>query len=410
MWSAIRQRWTLAIDPLGNPTTYNQLKADVASRNRIWISGTPLLNIPKAPIVAISTASGPNAGQSGWQGTSFDPNVFLSRPDIQQLPISVQIAMLRTNLSYAATQQTAQDVSTAITNSIQQNQALLQNFQNVGFEAESSSAINSIPAGSTGTPVSFDEVVFDLTGNVTSPTTFTIQMAGDYAVVVVLNWEAGLAGTRTGTVLLNGTTVLSTFSTNYTQTAPTTIQMSVSQYFNEGDVLTVLVSHSLGTAQFIAAGSYISAMLTSMDTQTPLPAIPNGTSTTYTFPAAVSISVGVALAVNSSGKIIPIDPTTVQTDGNGNPVYPIVSGVSLSSGAAGASITIGSNYGGIYEIDGENFTVGGLIYAAVGGAITQDYATVISTCQWVVVVGRAISPTQFIYEPHIPNLANLGSF
>jgi len=399
-----------AIDPLGDPTIYNQLKTDVATRNRSWTPGTPLLTIPVAPVVDFSTPSGPNAGQSGWQGTNFDPNTFLLRPDIQQLPISTQIAMLRTNLSYAATQQMGTDFSNAIQDSIQQNQLLLQDFQNIGFKAETLSAVNSIAVGSSSPPVSFDKVDFDLTGNVTSPSTFTIQAAGDYALVVELDWTAGAAGVRSATILLNGTTALSTFSTDDSQAAPTLIQMSTSQYFHVGDVITVVASHSLSTAQFIAPGSYIAATLTSTDVPAALPSIPPSLSPTRNFVAAVAISALVALAVDANGHVGPIDPTTVQTDGNGNPIYPIVSGVSLSSGAMGDIITVGTNYGGVYESAIANFTTGGLIYAVAGGVLTQDYSVVVSTCQWVVVIGRAISPTQFIYEPHIPNLTNLGTF
>jgi len=78
----------------------------------------------------------------------------------------------------------------------------------------------------------------------------------------------------------------------------------------------------------------------------------------------------------------------------------------------------------VYEYVGGSpplaFTVGGLIYAGAGGLLTQDYSIIVNgnnsvspptpPCQWVVVVGRAISTNQFIYEPHIPNLMNLGTF
>jgi hypothetical protein len=287
---------------------------------------------------------------------------------------------------------------------------LLQDFQNIGFKVETLSAVNSIPVGSTGTLVSFDKIDFDLTGNVTSANTFTIQKAGDYALVAVLEWGTGVAGVRTATLLLNGTTALSTISTDASQTGPTLLQMSVSQYFNVGDVITVVATHNLGTAQFIATGSYVAATLTGTDVPAVLPSIPPSTSATRTFTAGVDIAALVALAVDSNGDVRPIDPTTVQTDGHGNPVYPIVSGVSLSSGVAGATITVGTNYGGIYASGLASFTTGGLIYAVAGGVLTQDYATVVATCQWVVVIGRAISSTQFIYEPHIPNLTNLGTF
>jgi len=264
-----------AIDPLGDLTIYNQLKADAATRNRTWVPGYPLLQIPKAPVVTFSTNGGPAAGQSGWQGTTFNPNTFLMRPDIQQLPIGTQIAMLRTNLSYAAAQQQGTTISTAIQSAIQQQQFLLQDFTNVGWKAEVNSVINSVPVGQAGLPVSFDQVDFDLTGNVTSDNTFTAQATGNYAIVVEINWGIGGLGYRTANLMLNSTTVLDTVSTDGTQTGPTTIQMSIVQSLNKGDVIQVIAIHGLTTAQQVMTGSYISATITSSSAPTATVSIPS---------------------------------------------------------------------------------------------------------------------------------------
>lgn len=401
-----------AIDPLGTSMIYDQMQIDAATRNRSWVPGSALPQIPAVPNVSYTTTSGAT-NQDGWTGTDFDPATYLSRPDIQQLPIPTQLAMLRTNLSYAATLQSASAVSTAIQNSIQTSQSIIQSFQNIGFEVEVATAPNVVPPGPVGLQVSFDQIDYDYTGNVTSPNTFTIQTAGNYAVIVLLNWGAGAAGVRTGTVLVNGNTVLATSSTSGTQTGPTTIQVSLNPYFNVGDVMTVIATDDLSTAQTLVAGSSITATLT--DTTAPSPAtsgVPanTGTSSTRTFTADSTIAPLTALAVGADGNVSAIDPTTVQTDGTGDPIYPIVTGISLSSASVGESATVGTYYGGVYEYDGANFTVGGLIYAGAGGVLTQDYATIVATCQWIVVVGRAISSNQFIYEPHIPNLSNLGSF
>jgi hypothetical protein len=400
-----------AIDPLGDLTIYNQIKSDAATRNRTWAPGYPLLSIPKAPVVTASTPSGPSAGQSGWQGTNFDPNVFLSRPDIQQLPIGTQIAMLRTNLSYAAAQQQGTAISNAIQAAITQHLFLLQDFKNVGWKAEVVKAIDAVPPGAAGLQVSFDQVDFDLTNNITQPNKFTVQSSGTYAIVVQLNWGEGDAAYRTGTLFQNST-VIGSSSTDGTIAGPTTLQMSLIQYLTKGDVLTVVATHGLATAQQIIAGSYISATLTSEAAppvnNVPIP--PNDTSSTLTFNAETALPPLTAVYVVADGDVAAIDPTTVTTDGHGNPVYPIVTGVTLSNALAGAPVTVGNNYGGVYEFEGSNFTVGGLLYAGVGGSLTQNYATVVATCQWVVVVGRAISSKQFIYEPHIPNLLNLGTF
>jgi len=398
-----------AIDPLGDPTIYNQLQTDAATRNRSWTPGDELLTLPVVPNVSYTTTNNPT--NTGWTGVSFDPVTYLSRPDIQQLPIPVQVAMLRTNLSYAATLEMASAVSTAIQNSIQQSQAIVQSFQNVGFSVEVDAASDVVPVGSSGLQVSFDHINYDMSGNVTSPDTFTIQTTGNYAVNVTLNWGSGVAGVRTGTVFLNGATVLAASSTEGTQAGPTSLQISLTSYFNQGDVMTVVATHNLVTSQTIVAGSAVTATLTDTTVPSTSTGVPSntGTSSTRTFIADATLVPLTALAVGSDGKVTAIDPTTVQTNG-GDPIYPIVTGVSLSSATTGESVTVATYYGGVYEYDSASFTVGGLLYAGVGGVLTQDYATIISTCQWVVVVGRAIASNQFIYEPHIPNLTNLGTF
>jgi len=231
-------------------------------------------------------------------------------------------------------------------------------------------------------------------------------------MIVVVNWEAGAAGTRTVSLAVNGT-VISTYSTTEVQTAPTLIQLSAAPFLNVGDVVTVMASHDLNTAQFIAAGSYISATLT--DTSAPVPTTPvppTSTGQTQTFPAGSTIAPLTAVIVSSTGSVTPVDPTTVQED-SGNPIYPIVTGISLTAGTVGENITVACSYGGIYQVPGAQFTVGALFYAITGGYISQDYSLVFApptssppvALPWVVVVGRAITANSFIFEPHIPNLS-----
>jgi hypothetical protein len=395
-----------AIDPLGSLTVYNQVQTDAATRNRNWTPGSDLLTIPEVPVVAYTTTSGPG-NATGWVGTTFDPATYLSRPDIQQLPIPTQIAMLRTNLSYAATFQAASAISASIQSSIATSQAIIASFQNIGFKVEVAEIVDVVPPGTTGLQVSFDKIDYDFTGNVTSPNTFTIQTAGNYAVSVLLNWDTGDAGVRTGTVFLNGATVLATASTSGTQTGPVSLQLSLTPYFNKGDVMTIVATHNLTVAQDIIVGSYVSATYT--DNTEPGGGVVVPTNSTLTFTAEDTIAPLQAVAVGSDGNVSQIDPTTVQTDA-GNPIYPIVTGISLSAATAGQSVTVATTYGGVFEYDGANFTVGSLIYAGAGGILTQDYSTVVETCQWTVVIGRAITANQFIFEPHIPNLSNLGTF
>lgn len=127
-----------ALDPLASSastTAYASLLADVATRNRSWIPGTPLLNIPVAPIVNFSNNSVPDVNTNGWiDPADFSPVAFLARPDIQALPIPVQIAMLRTNLSYAGLNKWKNNFQASIATNLANANALLQATQQIGFE------------------------------------------------------------------------------------------------------------------------------------------------------------------------------------------------------------------------------------------------------------------------------------
>src|SRR5258708_7162680 len=104
--------------------------------------------------------------------------------------------------------------------------------------------------------------------------------------------------------------VVSAYSTTETQSAPTLIQLSAAAYLQVGDVVTVVASHDLSTAQFIAPASYISATLT--DTSAPIPTTPiptTSTSPTQSFPAGSTIAPLTAVIVDSNGNVNPVDPT-----------------------------------------------------------------------------------------------------
>jgi len=109
-----------ALDPLAsasNVAAYQSLLQDVATRNRNWVPGTPLLTIPIQPITtAYQTTPTVN---NGWvNNMDLNPIAFLARPDIQVLPIPTQIAMLRTNLSYAGINTWANNMQNTIAESI----------------------------------------------------------------------------------------------------------------------------------------------------------------------------------------------------------------------------------------------------------------------------------------------------
>ena len=144
-----------ALDPLAstaNTATYASLQGDVSSRSRSWTPGTPLLPIPVAPITGIPNNSIPTANTNGWiDNADLNPVAFLARPDIIVLPIPVQTAMLRTNLSYAGLQKWKNLFQASVATNIANANALLQAVQQIGFEVNV--AANSIMATSIATNV-----------------------------------------------------------------------------------------------------------------------------------------------------------------------------------------------------------------------------------------------------------------
>jgi hypothetical protein len=118
-----------ALDPLAiapNVAAYQSLLLDVATRNRSWTPGTPLLNIPIQPIVSYQNSSSPTVNTNGWiSPTQLDPAAFLARPDIAALPIPVQTAMLRTNLSYAGLQTYSANMQNSIAQNIANAEAVI---------------------------------------------------------------------------------------------------------------------------------------------------------------------------------------------------------------------------------------------------------------------------------------------
>lgn len=295
-----------ALNPLGDPTAYNALKVDVATRTRTWVPGNPLLTIPVAPIVSYQSD---NMGtSSGWQGITFDANAFLARPDIQAQPISVQIAMLRTNVSYAGLLQYAQQATNAIDQQIATAKAILAQASQLGFKVEST-VDQTVTVGSNYT-VAFDMTDFDVTGNVTNPTTFTIQSAGEYAVFGALNWEtpAQTGETYSVTVLKNAVAILSQ-SSDPSFTTPYGLQFSATDNFAVGDVVQVIASHTYGTDQTLGTGSFFSMIQSGPTDTTQIPS--SATSNTRTFVADTNLASLTAVAVQADGGVAGIDPTKI---------------------------------------------------------------------------------------------------
>lgn len=299
-----------ALNPLGGMAAYNSLQTDASERNRTWIPGTPLLLIPVAPIVNFSNDSTPASGDTGWQGIQFNPVNFLARPDIQGQPIPVQNAMMRTNLSYAGLLQFQQAGQAAIANQIANAQALLTSAQEIGFQVTDTTFVTNVPA-SSNTPVAFDTIVFDLTGNVTNSTTFTIQATGEYAYFGSVHWLGTDTGQpRTITVLQNAQAIY-TQSSDPSFTAPLDVQFSGYGNFAAGDVVQVIASHGFSGTEQVGPGSFF-GMIQSGPVETP-PQIPaDDLDRTNTFTADATMSTApTAFNILANGHIAPIDPTIV---------------------------------------------------------------------------------------------------
>jgi hypothetical protein len=88
----------------------------------------------------------------------------------------------------------------------------------------------------------------------------------------------------------------------------------------------------------------------------------------------------------------PLDPTDA-------PDFPLLDGVTVAPAQDG-TVAVANQYGAKYVVASAAF-VPGLLYAGRGGAITQDFNLAAAT-GWVIYVGLAVSPTEFIYEPHLP--------
>jgi hypothetical protein len=493
-----------AIDPLGDPTAYNALSADTANRNRDWVPGTPLLNIPIAPVVAFQNSSSPTAQSNGWIAppTELDVNAFLSRPDIQAQPISVQISMLRTNLSYAGLQLFASQFSQAIDDQVAAWQAAAAAVQQLGFEVTAVDDTTTVPSGPAGVPVAFDLTNFDITGNVTNPTTFTLQASGEYAGYGQIIFNAGNSGTRTVTVTQNGVPVATVSSDPLAQPTvppePLTLYLTFTGDFQQGDVIQVFASHNLSSSQDVLPGSFFSMIQTSAS-GTAINVGSSNTDGTKDFTTEVSVQPLTVVRVLPDGNVTPIDPfiptiTDVSEDafniltitcndhhfvdgdrvvfsglqnasylnnvavtvlshvGNqftatdptghvpfselsvsppvpetgsvlyandsGSVLAPNPDGITTDGAPAFGSVPVGVRYGGLFAVtvaqaaavsgDINGFIVGGLLYVGLNGQVTQDYSTLVAGSPpgngpvgWIICVGRAISTTEFIYEPHI---------
>jgi hypothetical protein len=384
-----------AINPLGADDIYIEIKTDANSRDRSWTPGSPLLAIPVAPILTFVSGSTPDASNNGWHGDELDVTAFLARPDIQAQPIPIQIAMLRTNLSYAGIKKFQSDMQTEIADTIQQAQALLADFQNIGFHVIATGTTAIPPSGTQA--VDFAQIDFDNTGNVTTPSTFTIQQSGTYALTGNLKWGAGDPGVRTVTIF-KGVTPVFTASTDPLTSAPTDLAFATALDLVQGEVISVQASHDLGVSQTVIAGSELNCIRYTNSETSSTQTSTGSQSGTKSFLADVSFPKLTAVSVQSDGNVIPIDPTTTAPN-----VTPFTDGIALDDATSGSPVLIGMTFGAVYNVPGANFTPGALIYAGLNGLATQDYATLITQVRFVCYIGKAVDTETFIFEPHVPS-------
>ena len=499
-----------AVNPLADPAPYRALVADVGSRNRAWVPGTPLLPIPVAPNVTFTNPSGATSA-SGWYDppTGFDAVAFLARPDVQALGIPTQEAMLRTNITYAAVQQFKSDyiaeVNSQIATALGQVAGVL-----VGFRVTDYASVTPVP-GATAAQPAFDPIRpgtadFDNTSNTSNlpPGTFVIQSAGNYTGAGQINWDPSLFpdqqsppqspdGVYTVTVTQNGATIAT--STSLLTSSNPALPFSFAGAFAAGDAVAVSVSHNLGTAQSVIPGPSAGLTFFTMQQQTsgggptgataalpatyvadtpywmadPIPSLTvmrvdaagHVTPIDVFVPAVQTVqvagataAVGVAAhhfspgdyvlfsgmdsAAFLNGQVAVVQPSTTPTSvvatlqvgsysygpaaENTSPPYtaallratpdgsllaPNPDGVSTAQVYDGGLVGLVMMYGGIYSAPNASFATGELIYAGLNGEFTQDYSGLFTASPpaqvgWIVVVGKAISPTEFIYEPHVP--------
>ncbi len=390
-----------AVDPLADSTIFTQILSDANSRNRNWTPGTPLPPIPTAPNVLFTAPSGLPLN-TGWNGTNFSPADFLARPDIQALPIPVQTAMLRTNLSYSVLLGVQSDVQNTVNGLINSANSSIADFNNAGWHVLANAPQPIAVNGSF--PVSFADIDYDITGNVTSPNLITIQTAGTYALSGQVQWDTGGPGTRTVNLILNGTTVLASESTSNIATGPITQTFSAIQPLNVGDTLQVLVTNGTTTTtnltmsitEFygsIVPNPYVSPPFTDAEAEGG-----NPDSATRQIQTEVNLVAGQAVRIDSNGFVTPIDPEASPSPPN----IPYVDGVATGPAVAGTLANIATNYGSEYTIAGASFTTGGLVYAGPLGILTQNYATLVSQVNWIVVVGKATAPGVLLLQPQLP--------
>jgi hypothetical protein len=185
---------------------------------------------------------------------------------------------------------------------------------------------------------------------------------------------------------------------------------SLVQALNAGDELQITVVNATGTAQSLVVDTELSVSLIPVAAVIPKPILansaPGGTPDLQVrqYIAAVNCTAGSAVRIGLQTQVTPVDP-------NQTIHIPFIDGVCINPAVTGTVANVGTNYGAEYQIPDANFVVGNLVYAGLNGALTQDYTTLVTQVDWVCVVGKAITPTTLMFQPHLPTrVAVISSF
>jgi hypothetical protein len=258
-----------------------------------------------------------------------------------------------------------------------------------------------------GIDLSFDTVDFDQTGYVQDGAHIEIQSTSTFILNGVASWDTtGESGTRTLTLLVNGVPT-STASADITSADPYTVQFSALLDLNLGDVLQVQASHSLLDSQNLLAGTTFLGLVDpnaapeASNQAAAAPVVPTGMAL---FNSGVEFPIYTAVSISSDGNVYPVNPATALSGSS-----PLVDGVAFqASTAAGTLVLVAISYGTVFSTPNQNWTVGGLLYVAANGALTQDFSSVASQ-NWVICVGKAVTTTSFLYEPHLPTTNSVAA-
>jgi hypothetical protein len=370
------------------------------------VSGSILLSIPN-DLFLPQLNNTPPSDTPGWSNGFFDASLFLARPDIQSQSIPVQMAMLRTNQSYAGLMSFQNNFQSAISAAITSATNMINSVQNSG--AHVLTTINELvpaSAGLGGVPVVFQSVDYDNGGFLRNSNTIVINQGGSYLVSGDLFWGSTSALANLGyTLMLNGSTVLGTETLSSVLTDPQTEVFSLTYNFNTGDVLQLFAFSSENVELQPGTDLTVNAIPGASNN---LPESGGGSSSTTDLLARTLIAdailvKGQCVQIDSSGRVTPVLPTLVAyplstTQFN----IPYVDGVTLAAAGIGDSVQVATAYGSVYEIPGIVLTPGGIVYVAANGVLTQNYTSVIASCAWTICVGKAVAVDSILFQPHLP--------